>query len=213
LLKINQNIAKLIQNSPDNMNDNREEAPMKKLISVVPFCLLAVGCGGVNDDSTVVVDDAGYAHHTMHYTMDSKGQGYFPEKRVATGKKVFIYDPKATSWAAYDASGNLIKTGSGSGGKDFCEDVGRPCRTVTGSFNIYSKKGEDCKSSIYPVETNGGAKMPYCMHFHGGYSIHAAYEVPNYNASHGCIRVLPSAAKWLNQSFLDVGSTVIVKPY
>lgn len=75
------------------------------------------------------------------------------------------------------------------------------------------KKGPDCKSSIYPIETGGGARMPYCMHFHEGYSIHAAYDVPNYNASHGCVRVLPDAARWLNEDFMNVGTTVIVKPY
>ncbi|NDH09759.1 MAG: L,D-transpeptidase, partial [Gammaproteobacteria bacterium] len=67
--------------------------------------------------------------------------------------------------------------------------------------------------SLYPVETGGGARMPYCMHFYEGYSIHAAYDVPNHNASHGCVRVLPDAARWLNQDFINVGTTVIVKPY
>ncbi|HAU0124742.1 TPA: L,D-transpeptidase [Legionella pneumophila] len=185
---------------------------MKKQILLVPVCVLAASCASMGR-STAIVDDAGYTHYTMSMESDRKGSSYFPEKRQATGKKVFIFDPKATAWAAYDAQGNRVKTGSASGGKDFCEDVGRPCRTVTGTFRVYSKKGEECTSSIYPIETGGGAKMPYCMHFHGGYSIHAAYEVPNYNASHGCIRVLPSAAKWLNQNFIDVGTSVIVKPY
>lgn len=185
---------------------------MKKQLMLVPVCVLAASCAP-NDGSTVVVDDNGYAHHTTHHSMDNKGTMYFPDKREATGRKVFIFDPKATAWAAYDAAGNRIKTGRASGGKDFCEDVGRGCRTVTGTFRVYSKKGPDCTSSKYPIETNGGAKMPYCMHFNGGYSIHAAYEVPNYNASHGCIRVLPSAAKWLSDNFIDVGTTVIVKPY
>lgn len=182
---------------------------MKNKLLLIPACLAIAAC--VPQDA--IVDDAGYTHYTMHYTADNKGSYYFPEKRPATGRKVFIFDPRATAWAAYDAQGNRVKTGRGSGGKAFCEDVGRPCRTTVGKYRIYSKKGEDCTSSIYPIETNGGAKMPYCMHFNGGYSIHAAYEVPNYNASHGCIRVLPSAAQWLNQEFLDVGSTVIVKPY
>lgn len=187
---------------------------MKKqssLVVFVPVCLLLASCSSM--DRVGIVDDAGYTHYTMGMNSDSKGAGYFPAKRPATGKKTFIFSPKATAWAAYDAEGNRVKTGSASGGKDFCEDVGRPCRTVTGKFNVYSKKGEDCTSSLYPIETNGGARMPYCMHFSGGYSIHAAYEVPNYNASHGCVRVLPSAAKWLNESFLNVGSTVIVEPY
>ncbi len=174
--------------------------------------LFTIGCTSM-DRSVPIVDDAGYTHYTMDYNLDDKGNNYFPIKRQATGKKVFIFDPQATSWAAYDQQGNRIKTGSASGGKDYCPDIGRSCHTVTGTFNVYSKKGMDCQSSIYPIETHGGAKMPYCMHFHQGYSIHAAYEVPNYNASHGCIRVLPSAAKWLNEDFINIGTTVVVKPY
>lgn len=185
---------------------------MKKSVLIFPVCAALAACAPV-DDSTLVVDDAGYTHHTMSMAADHRGTGVFPMKRQATGKKVFIFDPRATAWAAYDADGNRVNTGSASGGKDFCEDVGRGCRTVTGTYRVYSKKGPECRSSKYPIETNGGAKMPYCMHFHGGYSIHAAYEVPNYNASHGCIRVLPSAARWLNENFVDVGTTVVVKPY
>ena len=185
---------------------------MKKQLIIGPLCVLTAACSTMGGRDSIV-DDAGYTHYTISYLSDSKGSSYFPEKRPATRRKVFIFDPKATAWAAYDAQGNRVKTGSASGGKDYCEDVGRGCRTVTGTFRVYSKKGEECTSSIYPIETGGGARMPYCMHFNGGYSIHAAYEVPNYNASHGCIRVLPGAAKWLNQEFMDVGSTVIVKPY
>jgi lipoprotein-anchoring transpeptidase ErfK/SrfK len=187
---------------------------LKQPLIIAPLCVLAVGCASTGGGGSVpIVDDGGNTHYTMSMASDNKGSNYFPIKREATGKKVFVFDPKATAWAAYDAEGNRVETGSASGGKDFCEDVGRPCRTVTGTFHVYSKKGEECTSSIYPVETNGGARMPYCMHFSGGYSIHAAYEVPNYNASHGCIRVLPDAARWLNHNFMDVGTTVVVKPY
>lgn len=184
---------------------------MKRKWMVVPICAVLASCA--SDRTVPIVDDAGHTHYTVSRTDDAKGQGYFPEQRPATGRKVFIFDPKATAWAAYDSKGHLVETGSASGGKDYCEDVSRPCHTVTGTFRVYSKKGEDCTSSIYPIETGGGARMPYCMHFYKGYSIHAAYEVPDYNASHGCIRVLPSAAKWLNEDFIDVGTTVIVKPY
>lgn len=51
------------------------------------------------------------------------------------------------------------------------------------------------------------------MHFHDAYAIHAANEVPKSNSSHGCIRVLPGAAKWLNEHFIDVGTTVLILPY
>ena len=185
---------------------------MKKELMIVPWCILLASCAST-DRSVPIVDDGGYTHYTTAYTADTKGSTYFPDKRQSTGRKVFVFDPKATAWAAYDAQGNRVETGSASGGKAYCEDVGRPCHTVTGTFRVYSKKGEDCTSSVYPIETHGGARMPYCMHFYQGYSIHAAYEVPDYNASHGCIRVLPSAAKWLNENFIDVGTTVVVKPY
>ena len=55
--------------------------------------------------------------------------------------------------------------------------------------------------------------MPYCMYFFQGYTIHAGYEVPAYNSSHGCVRVLPSAAKWLNEQFITIGTRVIVLSY
>ena len=46
------------------------------------------------------------------------------------------------------------------------------------------------------------------------YAIHGSYEVvPGKNVSHGCIRIYPEAARWLNHNFIDVGTKVIVKPY
>lgn len=135
----------------------------------------------------------------------------FPAKRQATGKKVFIFDPRRVRWAAYDSKGNLIKTGAASGGKSYCPDIKRRCRTPAGTYSIYSKGSAGCKSSKFPVG-KGGAPMPYCMFFRGGYAIHGSYSVPGYNASHGCIRVHPSAAKWLSK-FLSYGSTVIVRSY
>ncbi len=165
------------------------------------------------DESTYITDDAGVVHHTKHYLRDTRGQNYFPTQLTATGKKQFIFDPKASAWAAYDAQGLRVMTGSASGGKDLCEDVGKTCRTVTGSFRVYNKHGIDCKSGEYPVETTGGAKMPYCMYFYRGFTIHAAYEVPPFNSSHGCVRVLPSAAKWLNEEFMQIGTQVTVLSY
>jgi L,D-transpeptidase catalytic domain len=187
---------------------------MRKTPYTLSLCLILIACNPSKRETMVpITDDYGMLHYTKSMEIDLKGEDYFPSNRPATGNKVFIFDPKATAWAAYDANGNRIKTGSASGGQDYCPDIQRSCHTITGMFKVYSKKGEDCRSSLYPIETNGGAKMPYCMHFSGGYSIHAAFDVPDYNASHGCIRVLPSAARWLNEDFMDIGTTVVVKPY
>jgi hypothetical protein len=169
-----------------------------------------VGCV---DDSVWITDDSGRAHRTLHYLKDKRGRDYFPVKAPAKGYRRFIFDPKAYAWAAYDENGNRVMTGSASGGMDFCEDVQQPCRTVTGTFHVYNKRGPGCLSGEYPVETEGGAKMPYCMYFFRGYTIHAAYEVPFSNTSHGCVRVLPSAARWLNEEFMTLGAEVTVLSY
>lgn len=177
---------------------------------LLAFTLTA--CAPMKQD--MILDDDGNPHYTKTMENDKAGQNYFPKKRTATGKKVFIFDPNEDAWAAYDKEGVRVATGSASGGMDSCPDApSKSCRTVTGMFRVYDKKGADCTSSEYPKSTHGGAKMPYCMHFHNGFAIHAAYEVPGYNASHGCIRVLPGAAKWLNENFITIGTTVIVNNY
>ena len=185
---------------------------MYKVWFVLLLSLGLTACMEV-DESTLITDDVGVVHRTIAYLKDKRGRDYFPLQIAPTGYKQFIFDPKATAWAAYDAEGNRVMTGGASGGKDFCEDVGKPCRTVTGAFRIYNKRGLECKSGEYPVETVGGAKMPYCMYFYRGFTIHAAYEVPNYNSSHGCVRVFPSAAKWLNEEFITIGTKVTILSY
>ncbi len=157
------------------------------------------------------------AHHTKKYRYKNKRKAKrpsysFPAKRNGTGRKVFIFDPSRIAWAAYDRSGNLVRSGRASGGKHYCADVRRSCLTPRGSFRIYSKGGPGCKSSKYP-RPRGGAPMMHCMFFYKGYAIHGSNNVPSHNASHGCIRVRPPAARWLNREFLNHGSTVIVRPY
>ena len=184
----------------------------KKLLFILSLCMGLTACLS-DDPSTYITDDNGNVHHTTHYLLDKRGRAYFPIKIPGTGQKQFVFDPKASAWAAYDTDGQRLMTGSASGGKDMCEDVGKPCRTVTGTFRVYNKRGAECKSGEYPVETEGGAKMPYCMYFFQGFTIHAAFDVPPNNSSHGCVRVLPSAAKWLNEQFITIGTKVTVLSY
>lgn len=126
--------------------------------------------------------------------------------------RVFIFDPKQHKWYALE-DGRVIKSGVASGGADYCSDVKRACRTPSGTYKVILKRGADCRSSRYPLG-KGGAPMGYCVFFSKYYAIHASNNVPaDRNASHGCIRVKNEAAKWLNQDFLQVGDTVIVKPY
>ncbi len=129
------------------------------------------------------------------------------------GEKAIIYDPKQNAWAAYDVNGQLVKWGPGSSGADWCSDINQPCHTQPGVFTVYRKGGPDCVSKTYPLP-NGGAPMPYCVFFNKGFALHGSYEVPGFNASHGCVRMFVGDAQWLNQSFVDLGRTkVIILPY
>ena len=129
---------------------------------------------------------------------------------AASGK--FVFDPKTQRWTAINNAGQVIKSGHGSAGRNFCKDTGRYCKTPSGTFHVIQKGGAGCKSSRYPVG-KGGSPMPYCMFFSKYYAVHGSYEVPNYNASHGCIRVTPADAKWLYYNFIEIGTPVVVKPY
>lgn len=113
------------------------------------------------------------------------------------------------AWGAYSAKGDLLRWGAISGGKDYCKDVKRECKTRPGNFRVYYKKGGDCISKKFPVG-KGGAKMPYCMFYDGGYAMHGSYTVPGYHDSHGCVRMFIPDAKWLNQNFVVSGRTRVV---
>ena len=124
----------------------------------------------------------------------------------------FIYNPRTLKWKAINANGKVVRTGHGSGGRGYCPDIRRSCRTPTGTYSVHSKGGASCRSSRDPVG-KGGAPMPYCMFFSRYYAIHGSPDVPNHNASHGCIRVEPRDARWLNHNFVEIGTKVVVKPY
>lgn len=141
----------------------------------------------------------------------------FPLKIKAPDEKVIIVNQNLLAWGAYNPDGRLVKWGPISSGKDYCRDVARSCRTITGIFYIFNKKGADCKSSLYPVG-RGGSSMPYCMFFHKGYALHGSKEVRGFRDSHGCVRLFTRDAEWLNHNFVDVmhhkwdlGTKVIVQ--
>jgi lipoprotein-anchoring transpeptidase ErfK/SrfK len=57
------------------------------------------------------------------------------------------------------------------------------------------KSNVDARKDSRPRGTHfDGARMPYCMHFNGGYAMHEGY-VPPYAASHGCIRLPKGMAR------------------
>ena len=126
-----------------------------------------------------------------------------PKTISAPGEKLIYVsiNPEILAWGAYDASGVLQAWGPVSAAKGWCPDMHRSCHTALGKFAIYSKEGRGCYSRKFPIG-RGGAPMPYCMFFHGGFALHGSYDVPGYNASHGCVRLFVPDAQWLNQEFV-----------
>jgi len=179
------------------------------IIAGIASAFLLAGCSSSFDSESL----GSGANNIAYGNGGQKRPKYhFADKRPATGKRTFVFDPKQLAWAAYDSEGNLMKTGIASGGANYCSDIGRPCRTPVGKFSVHREGGPNCKSNKYPLG-KGGAPMPHCAFFTGGYAVHGSPDVPAYNASHGCIRVTPSAARWLDSNVLDNGSTVIVDSY
>ncbi len=136
----------------------------------------------------------------------------FPSRIKAPGRRVFIFSPRRRAWAAYSPAGQLVGYGRASGGANWCRRLGRPCRTPRGTFRISRKGSVGCRSGKYP-RPRGGAPMPYCMFFMRAYAIHGSPDVPDHNASHGCIRVKKPAAAWLHRNFIRIGTKVVVTSY
>ena len=92
----------------------------------------------------------------------------------------------------------------------FCGNIstGKPGhRTPTGHYRVL-EKDVDHVSSKYP-EPNGGAKMHYMLRVTGsGIAMHLGY-VPNYPASHGCIRMQSGFAQRM-YSWAHVGVPISI---
>ncbi|KTC74166.1 L,D-transpeptidase catalytic domain [Legionella bozemanae] len=145
----------------------------------------------------------------------------FPRYIDSQGEKAIYVSQKKLAWAAYDQDGELLWWGPISSGIGKCPGVIGGCNTPTGSFRVIRKQDIDCVSTVFPRRADGndgGALMPYCMHFFRGYALHGSYDVPGYRASHGCVRMFIEDARWLNEEFIDLpgdgmkGTRVIIDP-
>jgi len=130
----------------------------------------------------------------------------FPRYINGNSEKTIYVSQKKLAWAAYDERGELLWWGPISSGIGKCSVRGG-CETPTGSFRIIRKQDVECVSTVFPRRSDGedgGALMPYCMHFLMGFALHGSNEVPGYRASHGCVRMFIEDARWLNEDFIDL---------
>lgn len=131
----------------------------------------------------------------------------FPRYIESAGEKTIYVSQKLLAWGAYDEDGELLWWGPISSGSDYCPGVIGGCSTPAGSYRIIRKQDIDCISTAFPRRgdgNNGGAEMPFCMHFFRGYALHGSESVPGYRASHGCVRMFTEDARWLNEEFVDL---------
>lgn len=143
-----------------------------------------------------------------------------PEYITSQHEKIILVDPNAHAWGAYNANGKLIRWGIATTGANWCSDIRKSCRTGTGTYRIYSLGNADCVSSKFPIPS-GGAPMPYCMYFNGSEALHGSDNVEFGNASHGCVRVHVTDAKWLRYQFIEGpsaaneyrGTKIIIRSY
>lgn len=117
------------------------------------------------------------------------------------GKKIVVDLSEQEAYAYED--GRMLFHGWISTGKP-----GR--RTPTGRFRVLEKELRHV-SSKYP-EPHGGARMDYMLRLTNyGVAMHLGY-VPNYPASHGCIRMENGFAQKM-YNWASVGTPVIIRGY
>lgn len=133
-----------------------------------------------------------------------------PHFNKPTGHPYVVLNLGVFAFGAYDKTGRLVHWGPVTSGSHVCPNTTGQCETVTGDFHVYKIQGEQCISHTYPLETKGGAPMPYCMHFYQAYAMHASTLSGFEDRSQGCVRMFFDDAKWLNTQFVTKGMRVIV---
>jgi lipoprotein-anchoring transpeptidase ErfK/SrfK len=130
----------------------------------------------------------------------SKQRAYFyrgdirvGETRCSTGKKGFA--TQVGSYAVTQKDKNHLSNLYGS--------------FVNGSGDIVKRDVDMSKMKVPEGCSFQGAKMPFYMRFTGGYGLHAGH-VPDYPASHGCVRLPRVMAEHFFEN-AQVGTPVIVQ--
>lgn len=122
-----------------------------------------------------------------------RGKHLVGETTVSTGKAGF--STPAGHYRVLSKDRDHVSSEFG----DYVDEAGNVVRS-----NIDARKDKRPPGTHFD-----GARMPYCMHFNGGYAMHEGY-VPPFAASHGCIRV----PRGMAEKFFDAapeGTPIIVK--
>jgi lipoprotein-anchoring transpeptidase ErfK/SrfK len=122
-------------------------------------------------------------------------------RRLFAGKGGYkLRYPNAGKHVEFDWSRQvLVLARDGKPDRIYHASSGKPSTpTVFGTFRFYRR--------LFGTNAKG---MVHSVFFHGGYAIHGYHSVPDYAASHGCIRVpIPNA--YSIYSWIDLGDTIFV---
>jgi lipoprotein-anchoring transpeptidase ErfK/SrfK len=142
---------------------------------------------GVQGDPAIVID---LAEQRAYFY---KGSRVVSASRISSGKKGFETPPG--SYKVIQRDKDHVSNLYG----NFVDEAG----------NVVKRDVDTSKDKAPPGATFQGAKMPYFLRFTGGYGLHAG-RVPNYPASHGCVRLPRTIAPHFFHS-AAIGTPVTVR--
>ena len=174
--------------SCEDMQQIQQEA-QRTLSAVMP----APTPGGWWDDSGAHGEARIVVHIGEQKAYFFKGQRLIGESTVSTGKPGFGTPPGHYSVVSKDKNHYSSEFG------DYVDSDGNVVKP-----NIDVRKDSQPRGTHFDP-----ARMPYCMHFNGGYAMHEGY-VPPFAASHGCIRLPKGMAEHFYNN-APQGTPVIVK--
>lgn len=121
-----------------------------------------------------------------------KGEEVVGESKVSSGKKGFATPPGEYKVTQKDKDHKSNLYG----------------KIISGSGKVVNSDADMGKHKVPAGHKFAGASMPFYLRFHQGYGMHAG-KVPNYPASHGCVR-LPRfmAEHFFNHSVVGMPVTV-----
>jgi hypothetical protein len=203
-----------------DMTSVRRQMKGRKIVSIfagVCFVILFGGCADFREELT-----AGAQRLPDFFPGAATSEGYWHGGNSPGPAKIVVH---VSEQRAYFYKGRrLIGESTVSTGKrGFDTPPGRyrviekDKNHISSEFGDYvNHRGEVVKSNIdvrkdaQPAGTHiDGARMPYFMRFNGGYGMHAGY-VPQFRASHGCIRLPARMARHFFENAPD-DTPVIVK--
>ena len=182
--------------------------------------VLTTGCTELPND--VGVHPHRPAATRARLTSDHRITGTWQDNAATSGKPRILVN--LTTQQAFFYRGNLLvgQTYVSSGRHDFETPPGKYRVIQKEAHHVSSQFGEYLSRSgevlVRDVDLNHtprppgarfvGAPMPYFLRFTEGYGIHAGY-VPQFRASHGCIRLPPEMAQHFFEA-AEIGTPVDV---